>query len=135
MYRLARYSVHTTATWDRFWNITQNVLNYQDGVFLVYPLLIESRSYKKSSPKLVKTSISPQNKARFEKFGLSQKSRKSENLSFFSKVPAFQNTLTLAQYLFNSRSNMHVNLVHWNSLHSKKAILPTFFRKNSSFSQ
>ena len=41
-------------------------------------------------------------------------------------APAFQNTLTFAQYLFNSRSNMRVNLVHWNSLHSKKAILPTF---------
>ena len=39
---------------------------------------------------------------------------------------AFQNTITFAQYLFNSRSNMHVNLVHWNSLHSKNAILPTF---------
>ena len=41
-------------------------------------------------------------------------------------APAFQNTLSFAQYLFNSRSNMRVNLVHWNSLHSKKAILPTF---------
>ena len=41
-------------------------------------------------------------------------------------APAFQNTLTFAQYLFNSRSNMRVNLVHWNSLHSKKAILRTF---------
>ena len=27
--------------------------------------------------------------------------------------------------LFNSKSNFHVNLVHWNSLHPKKAILPT----------
>ena len=39
---------------------------------------------------------------------------------------AFQNTLTFDQNLFNSRSNMHVNLVHWNSLHPKKAILATF---------
>ena len=40
-------------------------------------------------------------------------------------APVFQNTLTLDQYLFNSRSNTHVNLVHWNSLHPKKAILFT----------
>ena len=32
-------------------------------------------------------------------------------------APAFQNTLTFSQYIFNSRSNMHFNLVHWNSLH------------------
>ena len=46
---LARYSVHTNATWDQFWNITQKVWNYPDGVLLVSPWLIESRSYKKSS--------------------------------------------------------------------------------------
>ena len=39
---------------------------------------------------------------------------------------AFQNTLTFNQYIFNYRSNMHVNLVHWNSLHTKRAIIPTF---------
>ena len=39
---------------------------------------------------------------------------------------AFQNTLTFDWYLFNSRSNFHVNLVHWNSLHPKNVILPTF---------
>ena len=39
---------------------------------------------------------------------------------------AFQNTWTFDQYIFNSMSNMHVNLVHWNSLHLKKAIIPTF---------
>ena len=35
---------------------------------------------------------------------------------------AFQNTLTFDRYLFNSRSNFHVNLVHWNLLHPKNAI-------------
>ena len=41
-------------------------------------------------------------------------------------VSAFQNTLTFDQYLFNSRSNMHVNLDFLISLQLKKAILPTF---------
>ena len=48
-------------------------------------------------------------------------------------TPAFQNTLTFASYLFNSTSNMHENLVHWNSLHSKKAILPTFLGQTPQF--
>ena len=43
---LARYCVHTTATWDQFWNIIKKVRNHSDGVFLVFPWLIESRSYK-----------------------------------------------------------------------------------------
>ena len=43
---LARYSIHMTATWQQFWNITEQVWNYANGVFLVSPLLIESRSYK-----------------------------------------------------------------------------------------
>ena len=34
---LARYRVHTTATWDQFWNIIEKVKNHSDGVFLVYP--------------------------------------------------------------------------------------------------
>ena len=45
------------------------------------------------------------------------------------KAQAFQNSLTFAQYLFNSGSNMCVNLVHWNSLHSKKAIHHIFLVK------
>ena len=44
---LARYGLHTTATWDQFWNIIKKVWNYSDWVFLVSPWLIESRSYKK----------------------------------------------------------------------------------------
>ena len=44
---LARYRVHTTATWDQFWNIIKKVRNYSDGVSLVSPWLIEYRSYKK----------------------------------------------------------------------------------------
>ena len=48
-------------------------------------------------------------------------------------APSFQNTLTFAQYLFNSRSNMRLNIVHWNSLHSKNAILPTFSRQTPHF--
>ena len=43
-------------------------------------------------------------------------------------APAFQNTITFAQYLFNSRSNMRVNLAHWNSLHQKKKIFPILIR-------
>jgi hypothetical protein len=43
---LARDRVHTTATWNQFWNIIKNVRNHLDGVFLVFPWLIESRSYK-----------------------------------------------------------------------------------------
>ena len=46
---------------------------------------------------------------------------------------AFQNTLTFDQYLFNSRSNMNVNLEHWNSLHPKKAIIPTFSGQTPNF--
>ena len=48
-------------------------------------------------------------------------------------VPSFQNTLTFAQYLLNSRSNMRVNLIHWNSLQSKKAVLPTFSGQTPHF--
>ena len=50
-----------------------------------------------------------------------------------ANTPAFQNTLTFAEYLFNSRSNMLLNLVHWNSLHTKKAILPSFQDKPHIF--
>ena len=58
----------------------------------------------------------------------------SNPTSWKPTAPAFQNTLTFAVYLFNSRSNMRVNLFHWNSLHSKKAILFTyFFRTNTTF--
>ena len=46
---------------------------------------------------------------------------------------AFQNTLTFDRYLFNSRSNFHVNLVHWNSLHPKNAVLPTFLGQTPHF--
>ena len=45
----------------------------------------------------------------------------------------FQNTLTFDRYLFNSRSNLHVNLVHWNSLHPKNAILPSFLGQTPQF--
>ena len=45
---LARYSVHTTATWDQFSNIIKKVGSHSDGMFLVFPWLIESRSYKKN---------------------------------------------------------------------------------------
>ena len=40
--------------------------------------------------------------------------------------PAYQNTLTFDQNFFNSRNNMHLNIVYWNSLQSKEAVLPTF---------
>ena len=39
---------------------------------------------------------------------------------------AFQNTLTDDLNLSSSRSSLHANLVQWNSLHPKKAVLPTF---------
>ena len=42
-------------------------------------------------------------------------------------TPAFQNTLTFDQYLFKSRSDFHVNLVHWKSLHPKKGHFTYFF--------
>ena len=48
-------------------------------------------------------------------------------------VRAFQNTFTFDQYLFNSRSKMHVNLGHLVSLHPKNALLPTFSVKNNFF--
>ena len=34
---LARYCVHTTATWDQFRNIIKKVRNHSDGVSLVSP--------------------------------------------------------------------------------------------------
>ena len=46
---------------------------------------------------------------------------------------AYQNTLAFDQHLFNSRSNMHVNLVYRNSLHPQKALFPTFFRTIKKF--
>ena len=93
-----------------------------------------------------------------QKETLSQKLGFSENptaLTLLSKVPpcriilvqnwffnltiwkpmaqAFQNTLTFDQYRFNSRSNFYVNLVHWNSLHPKNAIIPTFLGQTPHF--
>ena len=47
LWGLARYRVHTTATWDKFWNIIKKVRNHSDGVFLVSSWPIESRSCKK----------------------------------------------------------------------------------------
>ena len=46
---LARFCVHTAATWEKLLNITQKVWNYSDWLFLVYPWLMKSRSYKKKS--------------------------------------------------------------------------------------
>ena len=46
---------------------------------------------------------------------------------------AYQNTLTFDWYLFNSRKNFHVNLVHWNSLHPKNVILHTFKGQTPNF--
>ena len=48
-------------------------------------------------------------------------------------APVYQNTLTFYWYLFISRSNMHVNLVYWNSLHPKKANLSTFLGQTPHF--
>ena len=45
---LARYCVHMTATGDQFCNVIIQVRNHSDGMFLVFPWLIESRSYKKN---------------------------------------------------------------------------------------
>ena len=44
---LPKLTLHTTATWDKFWNIIKLVRNHSDGVSLVSPWLIEYRSYKK----------------------------------------------------------------------------------------
>ena len=41
----------------------------------------------------------------------------------------FRNPYFFYQYLFNSRSNMNMNLVYWNSLHQKKTKLHTFSGK------
>ena len=49
------------------------------------------------------------------------------------RAQAFQNSLTFDRYLFNSMSDFHVNLVYWNSLHPKKAILPTFSGQTPHF--
>ena len=106
----------------------------------------------RTSPKWVTQNIS-----RWEET-LSQKLGFSENpaaLTLLSKVPpctiilvqnwffnltiwkpmakAFQNTLTFDWYLFNSRSKFYVNLVNWNSLHPKNAILPTFLGQTPNF--
>ena len=106
----------------------------------------------RTSQKLVTQNIS------LWKETLSQKLGFSENptaLTLLSKVPpctiilvqnwffnltiwkpmaqAFQNTLTFDRYLFNSMSNFHANLVHWNSLHPKNAILPTFLGQTPHF--
>ena len=56
------------------------------------------------------------------------------NLTIWTPMAqAFQNTLTFDRCFFNSRSNFYVNLVHWNSLHPKNAILPTFFGHTPHF--
>ena len=116
---------------------------YQCFFFMkIIALTIQMR---RTSQKLVTQNISRWKET------LSQKLDFSENptaLTLLSKVPpctiilvqdrffnlpiwkpmaqAFQNTLSFDQFLFNSRSNFHLNLVHWNSLHPKSAILTSF---------
>ena len=50
----------------------------------------------------------------------------SNSTTWKTTATAIQNTLTFDQYTFNSRRNMYVNLVHWNSMHPKKAIFLSF---------
>ena len=106
----------------------------------------------RTSQKLVTQNISRWKETLSQKLGFSEN---PTALTLLSKVPpctiilvqdrffnltiwkpmaqAFQNTLTFDWYLFNSRSNFHVNLVHWNSLHPKNAILPTFLGQTPHF--
>ena len=44
------------------------------------------------------------------------------------KAQAFQNTFLFDQYLFNSRSNFHMDWVHWNSLHPKRPFYLLFLK-------
>ena len=46
----------------------------------------------------------------------------------------FRTPELLINTFFNYMSKMHINLVHWNSLHPKKAIIPTFSGQNQIFS-
>ena len=107
-----------------------------------------------TSPKLVNQNI-PRWKERLSQKLVCFSSKNPTALTLLSKVPpctiilvqdqffyltiwkptaqTFQNTLSLDQYLFNSRSKFHINLVHWNSLHPKKAILLIFFWTNTTF--
>ena len=50
-----------------------------------------------------------------------------------ASAPAYQNTLTFDQYLCISKSNVLVNLVYVNSLHTKKAILFAFLGQTPHF--
>ena len=106
----------------------------------------------RSSPKIVTQNILRWNETLSKKWGFPEN---PTALIFCSKFPpstlilvqhcffnptiwkptatACRNTLTFDQYLFRSRSNMHVNLVYWISLHPKKAILATFSGKTPNF--
>ena len=115
----------------------------------IITLTIQMRGISK---KLVRQNISRWKETLSKKLGFSEN---PTALTLLSKVPpctiilvqdrflnltnwkamaqAFQNTLTFDRYLFNSRSTFHVNLVHWNSLHPKNAILPTFLGQTPNF--
>ena len=129
------------------------ILNKFINVFfmLIIALTIQMR---RTSPKLVAQNISRWKETLSQKLGFS---KNPTALTLLSKVPpctiillqdrffnltiwkpkaqAFQNTLTFDQFLFNSRSNFHVNLVHWNSKQQKKGHFTYFLRTNTTFSQ
>ena len=106
----------------------------------------------RTSQKLLKQNISPWKETLSKKLGFSVNPTALTLLSkvrpctiilvqdrFFNltiwkpTTQAFQNTLTFDRYLFNSMSNFHENLVHWNSLHPINAILPTFLGQTPHF--
>ena len=107
---------------------------------------------RRTNKKLVTQNISRWKETLSQKLGFSEN---STALTLLSKVPpctiilmqgsffnltiwkptaqAFQNTLTFDRYLFNSRSNFLVNLVHWNSLHPKTPFYLLFLGQTSHF--
>ena len=54
-------------------------------------------------------------------------------MNIFALTIQMHRTLTFDHYLLNLRNNVHVNLVHWNSLHQKKAIPLTFLGQTPYF--
>ena len=135
--------------WDiwSFWKIVKTFFNLPfSSMFFLMKIIAMTIQITRTSQKLDTQNISPWKETLYKNLGLSVN---PTALTLLSKVrpctiilvqdrlfnliiwkptaKAFQNTLTFDRYLFNSMSNFHANLVHWNSLYPINAHFTYFF--------
>ena len=127
---LARYCVHTTATWDQFCNIIEKVRNHSDGMFLVFPWLIESRYYKKI------------------KSGTSHITHHTSHITYYIGICKFYKILVInTGVTFNNSSKLFlktfdkyflmesITLTIQTPMSGKKLVKPTISRWNKALSE